>query len=74
MDLVAEVEAIAWVLAKGENMVPIPGTKREKYLIDNVGAADVKLTSEELKKLDDLSRVVAGERYDEGGMGLIRMS
>jgi len=87
LDLVTEVEAIAavkgvkasqvaiaWVLAKGENIVPIPGTKREKYLVSNVEAAKVELSVWELEKLNQLSRAVIGERYDERGMRLIKMS
>jgi aryl-alcohol dehydrogenase-like predicted oxidoreductase len=46
--------AIAWVLAQGENIIPIPGTKRRKYLLDNAGAVDVALSSVDLALLEDL--------------------
>ncbi len=62
--------ALAWLLAQGEDIVPIPGTKKEKYLIENVGAADVRLTAEELKQIDAVAPkgAAAGERYEENGM------
>ncbi len=44
--------ALAWVLAQGDDVVPIPGTKRTSYLEQNVGAADVSLTAEDLARLD----------------------
>jgi aryl-alcohol dehydrogenase-like predicted oxidoreductase len=57
--------ALAWVLAQGEDMVPIPGTKRVRYLEENVGAAEVELTSDDLAELDSTfgAGAVAGERY-----------
>jgi aryl-alcohol dehydrogenase-like predicted oxidoreductase len=65
--------ALAWVLAQGEDVVPIPGTKRVKYLEDNMGAADVKLTAAEKQDLE--SRVaeigVVGERYTPEMMALV---
>jgi aryl-alcohol dehydrogenase-like predicted oxidoreductase len=54
--------ALAWVLAQGEYVVPIPGTKTPKYLADNAGAADVRLTAADLAELDDLPAPVGG-RY-----------
>ncbi|ASY33978.1 MULTISPECIES: aldo/keto reductase [Streptomyces] len=60
--------AIAWVLAQGEDLVPIPGTKRRTYLEQNVGALDVTLTSDELARIDAELPKAAGERYDEAGM------
>ncbi|MEU2619366.1 aldo/keto reductase [Streptomyces sp. NPDC007157] len=60
--------AIAWVLAQGENVVPIPGTKRRTYLEQNAGAIDVELTKEDLDRIDAELPKVAGERYDEQGM------
>jgi aryl-alcohol dehydrogenase-like predicted oxidoreductase len=54
--------AIAWVLAQGDNVIPIPGTKRLGYLEENVGAADVELSAETLAELDDLP-TPAGTRY-----------
>ncbi|MET8555935.1 aldo/keto reductase [Streptomyces sp. NPDC004959] len=60
--------AIAWVLAQGEDLVPIPGTKRRSYLEQNVGALDVTLTSDELARIDAELPKAAGDRYDEAGM------
>jgi aryl-alcohol dehydrogenase-like predicted oxidoreductase len=62
--------ALAWVLARGDDVAPIPGTKRVKYLEENAGAVDVRLTDDQLGTLDELfpPGVVAGERYAEGGM------
>jgi aryl-alcohol dehydrogenase-like predicted oxidoreductase len=63
--------ALAWVLAQGNDVVPIPGTKRVAYLEDNVGAVNVTLTPDDLRDLDALGGSVAGERYDAGMMTLI---
>jgi aryl-alcohol dehydrogenase-like predicted oxidoreductase len=63
--------AIAWVLAQGEDLVPIPGTKRRSYLEQNAGAVDVELTNEDLSRIDAELPVAAGERYDEAGMATI---
>ncbi|MFF3108984.1 aldo/keto reductase [Kitasatospora sp. NPDC057904] len=60
--------AIAWVLARGEHLVPIPGTKRRTYLEQNAGAVDVQLTDGDLARIDAELPEVAGERYDEDGM------
>ncbi len=60
--------AIAWVLAQGEDLVPIPGTKRRTYLEQNAGAVDVELTAEDLARIDAELPAVEGERYDEDGM------
>jgi len=60
--------ALAWVLAQGEDIVPIPGTKRRAYLEENLGAADVVLTSDDLARLDAELPAAAGERYDASGM------
>ena len=59
--------AIAWVLAQGEDIVPIPGTKRRKYLEENCGAADIALTRDELATLTEAfpPNVTAGTRYPE---------
>lgn len=54
--------AIAWVLAQGEHIVPIPGTKRSKYLQENIAAADVRLTADQLARLTSLPPAV-GARY-----------
>ncbi len=65
--------ALAWVLAQGEDVVPIPGTKRVKYLEDNLGAIDVTLTPEEIQEINRLFPVgvAAGARYTDGGMQLV---
>jgi aryl-alcohol dehydrogenase-like predicted oxidoreductase len=60
--------ALAWVLAQGEDLVPIPGTKRREYLEQNAGAVDVELTDEDLARIDAELPDVAGARYDEAGM------
>jgi aryl-alcohol dehydrogenase-like predicted oxidoreductase len=63
--------ALAWVLAQGEEIIPIPGTKQRKYLESNVAAAAVTLTADELAQLDAIfpaQGAVAGERYNEQAM------
>jgi aryl-alcohol dehydrogenase-like predicted oxidoreductase len=57
--------ALAWVLAQGEDVVPIPGTKRRKYLETNVAAADLTLTADHLAQLDAVSADVRGDRYSD---------
>jgi aryl-alcohol dehydrogenase-like predicted oxidoreductase len=65
--------ALAWVLAQGEDIVPIPGTKHRKYLEENVGALDVHLTPEDLRRLEEAfpRGAAAGTRYAEQGMQLV---
>ena len=65
--------ALAWLLAQGKDIVPIPGTKRHRYLEENVGALDVRLTPEELTEIDTLlpPGAAAGSRYSEPGMRTI---
>ena len=65
--------ALAWVLAQGKDVVPIPGTKRRTYLEDNVGALNVRLTAEDLRRIDEVfpSGVAAGLRYPEHMMSLV---
>lgn len=65
--------AIAWVLAQGEHLVPIPGTKRRTYLEQNAAAVDVELTKEDLARIDAELPPVAGERYDEAGMRTVNL-
>lgn len=62
--------ALAWVLAQGPDIVPIPGTKRRKYLEQNVAALDVHLSDADLKRLDEVAPrgAVAGPRYPEAMM------
>ena len=65
--------AIAWLLHRGEDIIPIPGTKRRKYLEENAAAVDVELSDEELRRIDEVAPagVAAGGRYDEAGMGTV---
>ncbi|MDT7725305.1 MAG: hypothetical protein QOI21_1881 [Actinomycetota bacterium] len=65
--------ALAWLLAQGNFVAPIPGTKRRKYLAENLGAVDVTLTDEELAALDEAfpPDAVAGERYGEGALKMV---
>jgi aryl-alcohol dehydrogenase-like predicted oxidoreductase len=65
--------ALAWLLAKGEDMVPIPGTKRRTYLEENVGAASMQLSDADLKQLDEALSPgkIAGPRYAERQMSMI---
>lgn len=60
--------AIAWVLAQGDDLVPIPGTKRRTYLEQNAAAVDIVLTKDDLARIDAELPEAAGERYDEAGM------
>jgi len=86
LDLVEEVQeiarekkcqpsqlALAWVLAQGDDIIPIPGTKRRKYLEENAAALDLKLTPDDLGRLSEAfpSGVAAGTRYPEIMMNLI---
>jgi len=60
--------ALAWVLAQGDDVVPIPGTKRRTYLEENLAAVDVRLTAEDLARIDAEVPAAAGDRYDRTGM------
>jgi aryl-alcohol dehydrogenase-like predicted oxidoreductase len=86
LDLVARVEAIAkekrcapgqlalaWLLAQGEDIIPIPGTKRRKYLEENVGALNVTLTADDLRRIEEVAPkgVASGQRYPETMMQLV---
>jgi aryl-alcohol dehydrogenase-like predicted oxidoreductase len=63
--------AIAWVLAQGDDLVPIPGTKRRSYLEQNAAAVDIELTDADLAQIDVELPEVRGERYDEAGMAAV---
>jgi aryl-alcohol dehydrogenase-like predicted oxidoreductase len=65
--------ALAWVLAQGKDLVPIPGTKRRTYLEQNAAAAQVELSEEDLARIDAELPTVAGERYDEAGMASVNL-
>jgi aryl-alcohol dehydrogenase-like predicted oxidoreductase len=86
LDLVSEIErlaaekgctaaqlALAWVLAQGEDIVPIPGTKRVRWLQDNISAVELELSPPELKRLNEIlpAGAAAGDRYHAGGMQTI---
>jgi aryl-alcohol dehydrogenase-like predicted oxidoreductase len=86
LDLVARVEllakeknctpgqlALAWLLAKGEDIIPIPGTKRRKYLEENVGALNVKLSPDDLRRLEEVAPkgAASGLRYPEHMMAMV---
>jgi aryl-alcohol dehydrogenase-like predicted oxidoreductase len=64
-DITAGQLALAWVLAQGKDVVPIPGTKRRSYLEENVAAVEVELSAEELRRIDEVAPVgvAAGDRY-----------
>jgi len=65
--------ALAWLLAQGKDIIPIPGTKRRKYLEENAGALKVKLTAEDLNRIEEVAPkgAVAGLRYPQGAMNLV---
>ena len=67
--------ALAWVLAQGQDVFPIPGTKRVKYLEENAAAADVILTAQDLADIEDISPKgeVAGNRYGDAGMKFVNL-
>ncbi|MFC3801193.1 aldo/keto reductase [Cohnella sp. GCM10012308] len=67
--------ALAWLLAQGEDIVPIPGTKRIKYLEENVGALQVALTQEDLARIDDAAPrgTAFGLRYPEASMNSVNL-
>lgn len=65
--------ALAWVLAKGDDIIPIPGTKKRKYLQENAGAADVQLTADDLQQVANVLKQYphTGERYTEGALKMV---
>lgn len=65
--------ALAWVLAQGSNIIPIPGTKKVKYLQENTAAVDIELTTEDLKSIDELLLKYpnTGDRYNEDSLKLV---
>jgi len=65
--------AIAWVLAQGDDIIPIPGTKQRKYLVENAAAVDIKLSKADLQKIEDVVNKYpdTGNRYSEGSMKLV---
>jgi aryl-alcohol dehydrogenase-like predicted oxidoreductase len=65
--------ALAWVMAQGEDIVPIPGTKRRKYVEENAVAAEIKLSNQDLARLDEVFPIdaAAGQRYPEHMMAMV---
>ncbi|MDF2974440.1 MAG: aldo/keto reductase, partial [Microvirga sp.] len=65
--------ALAWVLAQGNDIVPIPGTKRRRYLEENVGALDMTLTDDDLARIDRIipPGAAAGTRYPDAAMKMV---
>jgi aryl-alcohol dehydrogenase-like predicted oxidoreductase len=72
-NVTAATIALAWLLQKGEDIVPIPGTKRRKYLEENVAAASITLSAGEMARLEDALRpeAIAGPRYNQRAMGWV---
>jgi aryl-alcohol dehydrogenase-like predicted oxidoreductase len=65
--------ALAWVLAQSDDLVPIPGTKRRRYLDENAAAVDVELSDEDLAQIEAELPAPAGQRYDEAGMRTVHL-
>lgn len=67
--------ALAWLLAQGEDIVPIPGTKRTKYLEENAGALAIELSAADLQRIDEVAPkgAAAGTRYPEQGMNSVSL-
>jgi aryl-alcohol dehydrogenase-like predicted oxidoreductase len=67
--------ALAWLLAQGDDVAPIPGTKRKEYLEENAAAADIELTAEQVETLEEIfpPGAVAGERYPAEGMASVEL-
>ena len=65
--------ALAWVLAQGDDIVPIPGTKRREYLEQNAEATEVELTNADLARIDAELPEAAGDRYDKAGMTAVNI-
>jgi aryl-alcohol dehydrogenase-like predicted oxidoreductase len=65
--------ALAWVLHRSEHIVPIPGTKRVSYLEENLAAADVELSDDEVQRIAEAVPAAAGERYDPAGMSSVNL-
>jgi aryl-alcohol dehydrogenase-like predicted oxidoreductase len=65
--------ALAWVLAQGEDIIPIPGTKKRKYLQENAAAADIVLSEDELERIEEVveKHPDVGQRYSEGALKLV---
>ena len=62
--------ALAWVLSRGDDIVPIPGTKRVRYLEENAAAVDIRLSADDLARIDEFAtpQAVSGTRYPQAAM------
>jgi aryl-alcohol dehydrogenase-like predicted oxidoreductase len=65
--------ALAWVLHRGEHVVPIPGTKHVSYLEENLAAAEISLSEEEVRRISEAVPTASGDRYDEAGMRTVNV-
>jgi aryl-alcohol dehydrogenase-like predicted oxidoreductase len=65
--------ALAWVLHRGEHVIPIPGTKRVSYLEENLAAAEVSLSDEEVRRIAEAIPAASGDRYDAAGMQTVNV-
>jgi aryl-alcohol dehydrogenase-like predicted oxidoreductase len=65
--------ALAWVLAQGKDILPIFGTKRRKYLTENLKSLDIELAEEDLRRIEEAvpPRIASGARYPEGALHLL---
>jgi aryl-alcohol dehydrogenase-like predicted oxidoreductase len=63
--------ALSWLLHKGKDIIPIPGTTRIENLLENIKAADIKLSAENLSNIDSIMKVISGTRYPEASMKMI---
>lgn len=63
--------ALAWLSAQGDDIFPIPGTKKRTYLVENINSLDIQLSNDELERIDSASRLVKGARKNEAGMKLV---
>ena len=63
--------ALAWLFAQGEDLFPIPGTKRRTYLLENIQSTEIKLSEEELSRINILAKEIKGERKSQSGMKLV---
>lgn len=63
--------ALAWLFHQGEDIFPIPGTKRRTYLFDNIKSVEIKLTTDEMNRINSFSKIVKGQRKSESGMKLV---
>ena len=63
--------ALAWLSAQGDDIFPIPGTKRRTYLEENIASSQIELTADEFSRINEISKQVQGKRKNDSGMKLI---